>query len=188
MYMCVCVTEHMCVSQRLTSRSIHLVFFYCLVCSFFSSDLGSVIRTWGHQLVGHGVSGVLLDLPPQYGECSMAHNKHFSSWVIAPVHPFITFSGIYCVFISFFILGTYLIMKLKLNFAYMLKHPQSIVCLIHLLFILCAFGCGRVRLREAVYVPQHLWRGQGTNYASVLSNLAETGDCTLVVGLKIRHL
>lgn len=130
-------TEHMCVSQRLTSRSIHLAF-YCLVCCFCSSEMGSVIRTWGHQLVGYGVSGILLVLPPQYGDCSMAytlyewvlmmkcrysysHSKHFTSWVIAPVHTFITFSEIYWVFILFFILGTYLIMKLKLNFASYVK-------------------------------------------------------------------
>lgn len=100
-------TEHMCVSQRLTSRSIHLAF-YCLICCLCSSEMGSVIRTWGHQLVGYGVSGILLVLPPQDGDCSMAytlckwvlmmkfrysysHSKHFTSWVIAPVYTFIIF-------------------------------------------------------------------------------------------------
>lgn len=71
MYRYVCVCDHMRISQRLTSRSIRLSF-YCLV-RCLCSEMGSVIRTWGGQLVGHGVSGILLVLPPQYEDCSIAY-------------------------------------------------------------------------------------------------------------------
>lgn len=79
-------------------------------------------------------------------------------------------------------------MKLKLNFASYVKTALE-YCLssTFVIYFVCIWVCEGEIERGCIWVSA-LVKRSGTTYNSILPDLAETGDCTLVVGLKNRHL
>lgn len=130
--------------------------------------MGSLSGTWGRGLLNKGISGILLSLPLQhwgYGivlcvqvlmtKCRYPYlySNHLNE-LLSQTILLLLFQKHNGFSFYFFILATYLIMKLKLNFSSYVKTALFYCLSITFSCILCAFVCGRARMRGGTHMPR----------------------------------